>query len=191
MCVEGQKGSGLGSRRAVAGVLDGPGDDVPWSMPEAIVRNDPAGAQAAPIDCNMSNAGDDKKWKARFAWTSELQRLNQEIFGNNSFRPNQQQAINATLARKDVFLLMPTGGGEHIHSRLHGVIGQPLHKQAQPSTGFLKLGQKAFCPARQHLPGFLLQLPFTHSTASCYSVNGWSNGQDLNLTIGRPSRSNP
>lgn len=80
-------------------------------MPEPIIRDDPAGAQTGPIDCCMSNAGDDKKWKARFAWTTELQRLNQEIFGNNSFRPNQQQAINATLARKDVFLLMPTGGG--------------------------------------------------------------------------------
>ena len=77
------------------------------------MRDDPAGALAGPIDCCMSNAGDDKKWKARFAWTAELQRLNQEIFGNNSFRPNQQQAINATLARKDVFLLMPTGGGRN------------------------------------------------------------------------------
>ena len=96
---------------ASAGVFDSTGDDANWAMPVPVVRHDPA-TDTGPVDCAMTNAGDDKKWKARFAWTEELRRLNQDIFGNNSFRPNQQQAINATLAGKDVFLLMPTGGGE-------------------------------------------------------------------------------
>ena len=94
-----------------AGVLEGAGDDSAWVPPDPVLRHDPS-SDTGPIDCAMTNAGDDKKWKARFAWTDELKRLNKDIFGNNSFRPNQQQAINATLAGKDVFLLMPTGGGK-------------------------------------------------------------------------------
>ena len=98
-------------RAACAGVFDGDRDEACWAMPDPVVRHDPS-TDTGPVDCAMTNAGDDKKWKARFPWSEELKRLNQDIFGNNSFRPNQQQAINATLAGKDVFLLMPTGGGE-------------------------------------------------------------------------------
>ena len=102
---------GMIIRRRDAGVFDAAGQDAAWGGPDTILRDGPSGAETGPTDCCMSNAGTDKKWKARFAWTDELSRLNKDIFGNNGFRPNQQQAINATLARKDVFLLMPTGGG--------------------------------------------------------------------------------
>ena len=79
-------------------------------MPDPLLRED-AAADSRSIDCAMTNAGEDKKWKGPFPWTSDLRRHNRDIFGNSSFRRNQEQAINATLAGKDVFLLMPTGGG--------------------------------------------------------------------------------
>jgi len=39
---------------------------------------------------------------------------NWKLFGNRSFRPNQREIMNASMSRKDVFVLMPTGGGKSL-----------------------------------------------------------------------------
>lgn len=36
------------------------------------------------------------------------------IFGNRSFRALQRQACKASLAKRDCFILMPTGGGKSL-----------------------------------------------------------------------------
>ena len=38
----------------------------------------------------------------------------QEIFGFASFRPNQEEIVRAILARRDAFVVMPTGGGKSL-----------------------------------------------------------------------------
>jgi hypothetical protein len=44
-----------------------------------------------------------------FQWSTNLAKLNREVFGNISFRMNQKEVINAHLTGKDVLVLMPTG----------------------------------------------------------------------------------
>lgn len=49
-----------------------------------------------------------------FSWSKELQVVLQERFGITSLREMQLEAINATMSKQDVILIMPTGGGKSL-----------------------------------------------------------------------------
>lgn len=53
----------------------------------------------------------------KFPWSNEMKRVLKETFGLQSFRSNQQDAINTTMKGEDVFVLMPTGGGKSLCCR--------------------------------------------------------------------------
>lgn len=44
----------------------------------------------------------------------DIELANVVIFGNRNFRPLQHQACKASLAKRDCFVLMPTGGGKSL-----------------------------------------------------------------------------
>ncbi|KAK4339909.1 hypothetical protein RND71_041371 [Anisodus tanguticus] len=75
------------------------------------------------LEVNYIDGSNDKKWSSRdFPWTKKLEANNKKVFGNNSFRPNQREVINATMSGYDVFVLMPTGGGKSLTYQLPALI---------------------------------------------------------------------
>jgi len=69
----------------------------------------------------------EKHWHSEtFPWSRTLRSCMLEQFGNRDFRLNQLAICNATLARKDVMVLMPTGGGKSLCYQLPAVLSEGL-----------------------------------------------------------------
>lgn len=58
----------------------------------------------------------------RFEWSLRLAMANRTRFRNSGFRPNQREAMNAALSNRNVFVLMPTGGGKSLCYQLPALL---------------------------------------------------------------------
>lgn len=69
---------------------------------------------------------------------ASLQRLLRHHFGYSAFRPLQQEIIQDVLAGKDVFALLPTGGGKSLCFQLPALARQGLTVVVSPLIALMK-----------------------------------------------------
>ncbi|NQT58963.1 MAG: DNA helicase RecQ [Bacteroidetes bacterium] len=70
--------------------------------------------------------------------TDKSKSILNSIFGYDSFRPNQENVIQAILSGKDVFTSMPTGGGKSLCYQIPGMIFDGLTVVISPLIALMK-----------------------------------------------------
>ncbi|EFN52072.1 hypothetical protein CHLNCDRAFT_36987, partial [Chlorella variabilis] len=79
------------------------------------------------------------RWRQEtFAWSDELRVRNREAFGNRDFRHNQLGIMNSTLSNKDVFVLMPTGGGKSLCYQLPALLSKGVTIVVSPLVSLIQ-----------------------------------------------------
>jgi ATP-dependent DNA helicase RecQ len=75
--------------------------------------------------------------------SAELPLLLKRHFGHDAFRPLQKQIVLDALSGRDVFVLMPTGGGKSLCYQLPAVIGQGVTVVVSPLIALMQDQVKA------------------------------------------------
>lgn len=70
--------------------------------------------------------------------TSKLLELLKKYFGFSSFRPLQEQIVRDAIAGRDVFAVLPTGGGKSLCFQLPAVAGDGLTLVVSPLISLMK-----------------------------------------------------
>eukprot|EP00850_Spirogloea_muscicola_P002257 SM000008S22346 [mRNA] locus=s8:1182285:1188314:- [translate_table: standard] len=73
-----------------------------------------------------------------FPWDANVERLRKDLFGISAFRPHQREIINAVLDKRDVFVIMPAGGGKSLCYQLPAAMSSGLSLVVSPLLSLIQ-----------------------------------------------------
>lgn len=68
--------------------------------------------ESYPVTVPRYEYADVEYWATKTSHSAKMKQIMETVFGFKSFRLIQKAVINAILAGRDVFAVMPTGGGK-------------------------------------------------------------------------------
>eukprot|EP00898_Chlorokybus_atmophyticus_P000823 jgi/Chlat1/1741/Chrsp13S08692 len=95
---------------------------------------------ASTSHCSQHGSRDaaSKMWSGPFEWDGRVHRLLHDVFGLQGFRMHQKEVINATLSGKDVFVIMPSGGGKSLLYQLPALVQGGLTLVVSPLLALIQ-----------------------------------------------------
>lgn len=87
---------------------------------------------------NPERDDDDHSFGEELTLEEALQAANREIFGNSSFRTQQLDIIKSIMEGKDVFVIMPTGGGKSLCYALPAVLSKGVTVVISPLISLIE-----------------------------------------------------
>jgi bloom syndrome protein len=78
------------------------------------------------------------EFRGQFPWSRAMDDYNSGIFGNHGFRGSQREILNATMLKRDVLVLMPTGGGKSLCYQLSALMTPGVTIVISPLVSLIK-----------------------------------------------------
>lgn len=73
-----------------------------------------------------------------FEWSERLDLARKEMFGLDSYRPDQLAVMNASMSGHDCILIMPTGGGKSLTYQLPAVVSEGVTLVVSPLLSLME-----------------------------------------------------